>query len=359
MALAASVPLHKPEKALQVIEPHSHGPALPSRGTRWDVDTCSPGTCHMSSHVCDDFLLANPPPVPTPHRQVTRDRLMVALDAQYPQYGFAQHKGYGVPAHMEAIARHGPCPQHRRSFEPVKSMTGWSRERMLAEEAAEREGKEDGKQEGKEAKGCGDGVEGREAKKAKGRAKAVRGAATKEQRQRQEGNKGEGLGEQDGEGQKGGAEGPGADGKEVIGAAKRRIGRAGDGRVLGAEELGTDLADGDEDQGAAPGAKRPRRQGKGRGTGRGHGQGGAGQEGEAVAEQQEAVMAVAVAEAESPDEGGGDGEGGPREASAGRKRGAVRAAKGAKAVEGEAAPPPKRPRRGAAAGGRAAARVKV
>lgn len=51
--------------------------------------------------------------------KVTRDRLMMALDAEYPGYGFARHKGYGVPAHLEALRKHGPCPHHRRSFEPV------------------------------------------------------------------------------------------------------------------------------------------------------------------------------------------------------------------------------------------------
>lgn len=48
--------------------------------------------------------------------KVTRDRMMVALDAIYPGYGFAQHKGYSCPAHKEAIRRLGPCPVHRRSF---------------------------------------------------------------------------------------------------------------------------------------------------------------------------------------------------------------------------------------------------
>jgi ribonuclease HII len=51
--------------------------------------------------------------------KVTRDRLMVALDAEYPQYGFARHKGYGVRQHLEALRHHGPCPVHRRSFTPV------------------------------------------------------------------------------------------------------------------------------------------------------------------------------------------------------------------------------------------------
>eukprot|EP00879_Flechtneria_rotunda_P021784 GHRR01022970.1.p2 GENE.GHRR01022970.1~~GHRR01022970.1.p2 ORF type:complete len:175 (+),score=58.47 GHRR01022970.1:125-649(+) len=57
--------------------------------------------------------------------KVTRDQLMVYFDQQYPQYGFAKHKGYGVAAHRAAISRFGPCPVHRRSFEPVKTMTGW------------------------------------------------------------------------------------------------------------------------------------------------------------------------------------------------------------------------------------------
>ena len=51
--------------------------------------------------------------------KVTRDRLMVALDAVHPGYGFAVHKGYPTPAHLQALQRLGPCPQHRRSFAPV------------------------------------------------------------------------------------------------------------------------------------------------------------------------------------------------------------------------------------------------
>lgn len=48
--------------------------------------------------------------------KVWRDRLMEELDAQYPEYGFARHKGYGTKQHLEALAQHGPCPIHRRSF---------------------------------------------------------------------------------------------------------------------------------------------------------------------------------------------------------------------------------------------------
>lgn len=52
--------------------------------------------------------------------KVTRDRYMLRLDAEHPAYGFAQHKGYGVPAHMRALAKHGPCPEHRVTYAPVR-----------------------------------------------------------------------------------------------------------------------------------------------------------------------------------------------------------------------------------------------
>lgn len=48
--------------------------------------------------------------------KVARDRLMRALDGEYPGYGFAQHKGYGTPAHLEALRAQGPCPAHRALF---------------------------------------------------------------------------------------------------------------------------------------------------------------------------------------------------------------------------------------------------
>ena len=50
-----------------------------------------------------------------------RDARLVALDARYPEYGFARHKGYGTAAHLAALARLGPCPEHRRSFAPVRA----------------------------------------------------------------------------------------------------------------------------------------------------------------------------------------------------------------------------------------------
>lgn len=54
--------------------------------------------------------------------KVSRDRLMLALHAEYPEYGFDRHKGYPTPAHLAALRRHGACPHHRRSFTPVRSV---------------------------------------------------------------------------------------------------------------------------------------------------------------------------------------------------------------------------------------------
>ena len=51
--------------------------------------------------------------------KVTRDRIMLDLDKQFPEYGFAQHKGYGTPEHLAVLDRLGPCPIHRRTFAGV------------------------------------------------------------------------------------------------------------------------------------------------------------------------------------------------------------------------------------------------
>ena len=53
--------------------------------------------------------------------KVARDRLMCELDGRHPGYGFAIHKGYPTPAHLESLRRLGPCEQHRRSFAPVRA----------------------------------------------------------------------------------------------------------------------------------------------------------------------------------------------------------------------------------------------
>ena len=52
--------------------------------------------------------------------KVTRDRMMVEFDRQWPMYAFAEHKGYGTEKHLAALAEHGPCPLHRKSFAPIR-----------------------------------------------------------------------------------------------------------------------------------------------------------------------------------------------------------------------------------------------
>lgn len=51
--------------------------------------------------------------------KVHRDRWCAEVDVQYPQYGFARHKGYGTVQHLAALTKHGACPQHRKTFGPV------------------------------------------------------------------------------------------------------------------------------------------------------------------------------------------------------------------------------------------------
>src|ERR1043166_1847130 len=52
--------------------------------------------------------------------KVTRDRMMVEFDRQWPMYAFAEHKGYSTEKHLAALAEHGPCPLHRKSFAPIR-----------------------------------------------------------------------------------------------------------------------------------------------------------------------------------------------------------------------------------------------
>ena len=57
--------------------------------------------------------------------KITRDAMMARLCARYPAYGFSLHAGYGTPRHRAALQSHGPCPEHRYSFAPVKGV--WQR----------------------------------------------------------------------------------------------------------------------------------------------------------------------------------------------------------------------------------------
>ena len=59
--------------------------------------------------------------------KVHRDRLVTAIDKDYPGYGFAAHKGYGTEWHLKCLREKGPCPLHRRSFSPVGELVGLQR----------------------------------------------------------------------------------------------------------------------------------------------------------------------------------------------------------------------------------------
>ena len=64
--------------------------------------------------------------------KVARDRMMYDLDREYPDYGFAKHKGYPTAAHREQLRRLGPCPAHRRSYAPVRDALQGARDRTVA-----------------------------------------------------------------------------------------------------------------------------------------------------------------------------------------------------------------------------------
>jgi len=65
--------------------------------------------------------------------KVTRDARMEEWDAVYPEFGLRRHKGYGSPEHLQALARHGPTPQHRFSYEPVRQAAGHGQMRLFGE----------------------------------------------------------------------------------------------------------------------------------------------------------------------------------------------------------------------------------
>lgn len=59
--------------------------------------------------------------------KVTRDRIMIAMGREFPEYGFERHKGYGVPEHRKALEQFGVTPHHRRSFKPIQLVLGFGR----------------------------------------------------------------------------------------------------------------------------------------------------------------------------------------------------------------------------------------
>ncbi len=86
---------------------------LPVAVLRWPETALVKGDCRSYSIAAASVLA-----------KVTRDRRMLEYDRHYPAYGFARHKGYPTPEHLEALRRHGPCPIHRRSFAPVRAEQG-------------------------------------------------------------------------------------------------------------------------------------------------------------------------------------------------------------------------------------------
>lgn len=69
--------------------------------------------------------------------KVARDRLMVEMDELYPGYGFARHKGYNAPSHLEALVAMGPCEIHRRAWRPVKLVLAGIDPRLVEPEQGE------------------------------------------------------------------------------------------------------------------------------------------------------------------------------------------------------------------------------
>ena len=68
--------------------------------------------------------------------KVARDGYMKKIATKYPEYGFDRHMGYGTAMHRKAIAKYGICPEHRRSFEPCKSLTGYDIEKCRAKKGS-------------------------------------------------------------------------------------------------------------------------------------------------------------------------------------------------------------------------------
>lgn len=77
-----------------------------------------PGCSVPQKHIVKGDCLSQSIAAASIVAKVVRDRIMSELDRRYPQYGFCRHKGYATEEHLEAIRRHGPCPEHRMSFAP-------------------------------------------------------------------------------------------------------------------------------------------------------------------------------------------------------------------------------------------------
>lgn len=97
--------------------------ALPVAPRRVLVDgnRCPPLACPCSAIIRGD---ATEPAISAASilAKVARDAELCRLHDRYPHYGFARHKGYPTAFHLDALRRHGPCPEHRRTFRPVAAL---------------------------------------------------------------------------------------------------------------------------------------------------------------------------------------------------------------------------------------------
>lgn len=100
-------------RALQALSPTAQLARID--GNRLPRDLPCPAEAVIGGDAIDTAIMAA-----SILAKVARDRHMLALHAQWPQYGFDRHKGYPTATHLSLLREHGPCPQHRRSFAPVQ-----------------------------------------------------------------------------------------------------------------------------------------------------------------------------------------------------------------------------------------------
>jgi ribonuclease HII len=108
---ATHLAMRRAVAGLGVVPDHCLIDGLPVRGFPWPHEGIVKGDGRSLSIAAASILA-----------KVTRDRLLRAIDAEFPLYGFAKHQGYGTKQHLEALRIHGPCCHHRRSFEPVAQL---------------------------------------------------------------------------------------------------------------------------------------------------------------------------------------------------------------------------------------------
>jgi ribonuclease HII len=100
----------------------------------WVDGNCCPNLAYPTKAIIDGDSLIPAISAASILAKVTRDREMVILDKEFPEYGFAQHKGYPTALHRTILKTYGPCSIHRRSFSPVKAALQYQLEKALSKE---------------------------------------------------------------------------------------------------------------------------------------------------------------------------------------------------------------------------------